>query len=229
LTPLLYAAREGGLDSARVLASDGTNLNITEPDGINPLITALINAQYDVAALLLKAGADPNIADIWGRTALYAAIDMHSLQPSATRPGPKSVDKSNGLDIARLALQRGANPNAQLADAIPGRSLSDDPDPVLRAGATPFIRASKTGDVAATGLLLEYGADSKIATKDGAADRGADRIIQFLADNGATIDRKDQKGLTPLDMAAGVTKTVTATLDTPARRRCFVSWALGSP
>jgi len=56
----------------------------------------------------------------------------------------------------------------KLVEAIPGRSLSDDPDPVLRAGATAFIRAAKTGDVAAMQLLLEHGADPKIATKDGA-------------------------------------------------------------
>jgi len=58
LTPLLYAAREGALDSARVLAAAGADLNITEPDGISPVIMALINGHYDVAALLLEAGAD---------------------------------------------------------------------------------------------------------------------------------------------------------------------------
>ena len=40
----------------------------------------------------------------------------------------------------------------------------------------------------------------------GAADRGADRIIQFLTDNGAKIDVKDQKGMTPLMLAAGSDK-----------------------
>ncbi len=257
LTPLLYAAREGALDSARVLVKAGADLNLPDPDGITPAIMAEINAHHDVAALLLEAGANPNLADKWGRTPLYAAVDMHSLQPSATRPAPKSAGKSNGLDIARLALEHGASANPQLADALPGRSLSDDPDVVLRAGATPFIRAAKTGDLAAMQLLLEHGADPKIATKDGAtalmvasgvgwrfgdapipeaavlasarlcvklgldvnaanekgqtamhgaADRGADRIIQFLTDNGAKIDVKDQKGMTPLMLAAGSDK-----------------------
>jgi ankyrin repeat protein len=40
----------------------------------------------------------------------------------------------------------------------------------------------------------------------GAADRGAERIIQFLADNGARIDVKDQKGVTPVMLAAGSDK-----------------------
>jgi ankyrin repeat protein/glyoxylase-like metal-dependent hydrolase (beta-lactamase superfamily II) len=257
LTPLLYAAREGAIDAARVLVKAGANLNITEPDGITPSIMAVINGHYDVAAFLLEAGANPNLADRWGRTVLYAAVDMHSLQPSATRPAPRIADKRNGLDVARLALEHGASPNPQLVDALPGRSLSDDPDPVLRAGATPFIRAAKTGDAAAMQLLLEHGADPKIATKDhttalmvaagigwrfgdapipeanvlesarlcvklgldvnavnekgqaaihGAADRGAERIIEFLADNGANMDVKDQKGMTPLILAAGSDK-----------------------
>jgi len=37
----------------------------------------------------------------------------------------------------------------------------------------------------------------------GAADRGADRIVEFLADNGANLGVKDKKGMTPLTLAAG--------------------------
>jgi ankyrin repeat protein len=254
LTPLLYAAREGSLESARVLANAGANLNLTEPDGITPLIMAIINAHYDLAGFLLESGANPNVADKWGRTALYAAIDMNSLQPSATRPAPKTFDTLIGLDVARLALKRGASPNPQLLEALPGRSLSDDSDPVLRGGTTPFLRAAKTGDIGGMKLLLEHGADPNITTRDhttalmsaaglgwkygdssipesdalqsvklclelginvnavneknqtalhGAADRGADRIVQYLAENGAKLDVKDQKGLTPLAMVAG--------------------------
>ncbi len=254
LTPLLYAAREGSTEPARVLAMAGANLNITEPDGITPLIMAIINGHYDLAAVLLESGADPNAADKWGRTALYAAIDMNSLQPSATRPAPKSAGKLNGLEVAGLALKRGASPNPQLVDAIPGRSLSDDADPILRAGATPFLRAAKTGEIAAMKLLFEHGADPMMTTKDhttalmsaaglgwkygdstipesdslqgaklclelgidvnavneknqtalhGAADRGADRILQFLAENGAKLDVKDSNGMTPLTLAGG--------------------------
>ncbi|MEP6536830.1 MAG: ankyrin repeat domain-containing protein [Bryobacteraceae bacterium] len=254
LTPLLYAAREGALEATHVLVKASANLNMAEPDGITPLIMAIINGHYEVAAFLLDSGADPNTADKWGRTALYAAVDMHSLQPSATRPAPRNTDKLNGLDVAKLALSRGAKPNTQMVDATPGRSLSDDSDPVLRAGTTPFLRAAKTGDLAAMRMLLENGADPKMTTKDqttalmsaaglgwkygdsiipeadalesarlcvklgldvnavnekgqtalhGAADRGADRIVQFLADNGARLDVKDKKGMTPLTLATG--------------------------
>ncbi len=166
LTPLLFAAREGALASVRVLIDAKADLNVTEPGGTNALVIAIINAHYDVAAMLLNAGADPNIADKHGRTALYAATDMSSVEPSGTRPPPKESDENTAIDVMRIALERGANPNARLTSAVPGRSVSDDPDSVLRAGTTPFIRAAKTGDVAAMKLLLGHGADPRLVLKD---------------------------------------------------------------
>ena len=97
LTPLLFAAREGALASVQALAKAGADLNLTEPDGTNALVTALINAHYDVASFLLDAGADPNLADKYGRTALYAAIDMNTMEPSVTRPAPQESDKTRPL------------------------------------------------------------------------------------------------------------------------------------
>jgi ankyrin repeat protein len=254
LTPLLFAAREGARDAARVLIDAGADLNLPEPDGITPLIMAIINGHYDLAADLLDAGANPKLADKWGRTPLYAAIDMNTLEPSTTRPSPKEVNQRTGFDIAKLALDKGAIPNARLVSATPGRGIPDGMDPLLRAGTTPFIRAAKTGDVASMRLLLEYKADPKLTTEagvtalmaaagqgwrygdsfipeadalegvkfcieigldinavnkknetalHGAADRGADHIVQYLADKGARLDVKDDHGHTPLDIAKG--------------------------
>ena len=62
-TPLMYAARDGGVDSARALAKAGADVNATDPDGTTPLILAIMNAHYDTANAILEAGADPNITD----------------------------------------------------------------------------------------------------------------------------------------------------------------------
>lgn len=254
LTPLLFATREGAREAAALLIKPGANLNLADPDGITPLIMAIINGHYDVAAMVLEAGADPNLADRWGRTPLYAAIDMNSLEPSTTRPAPRDVNRLTGLDIARMALAHGGAPNARLKLQIPGRGIPDGPDPLLRDGTTPFIRAAKTGDVAAMRLLIAHGADPKLTTKQGvsalmaaagqgwrygdsqipeadalmgvkyclelgldvnaanekketalhgAADRGATRIVQYLSDNGARLDAKDDHGHTALEIAQG--------------------------
>ncbi len=86
---------------------------------------------------LLEQGADPNIADKFGRTALYAAVDMHTLEKSATRPDPKETDKATSLDVVKAALAHGANPNAALKESAPGRGSLDVPDRYLGLGATP--------------------------------------------------------------------------------------------
>ena len=38
--------------------------NLTDPDGTTALVVAIINAHYDLAAVLLEKGADPNVGDV---------------------------------------------------------------------------------------------------------------------------------------------------------------------
>src|SRR5215471_2774799 len=85
LTPLLFAARQGHLDCAQALVEAGADKDLQDPDGISPMITAIVNAHYDVAQYLAERGADVNLADQFGRTALWAVVDMHTL-PHSTRP-----------------------------------------------------------------------------------------------------------------------------------------------
>src|SRR5437867_7339804 len=61
-TPLMYAARDNALESARLLAEAHADLNAQDPDGTTALVLAIINAHYDLAAMLLEHGADPNVA-----------------------------------------------------------------------------------------------------------------------------------------------------------------------
>ena len=57
--------------------------------------------------------------------------------------------------------------------------------------------------------MLARGADVNAANDlgetalHGAAQRGADKVVQFLADHGATLDAKNRRGRTPLDEAIG--------------------------
>jgi ankyrin len=220
LTPLLYAAREAALDAAKALVEGGADQNLAEPDGITPLIAALINAHYDLAGWLIEAGADPNIADHYGRTPLYAAIDMQTLEPSVTRPAPHEADRLTAFDVARMLLERGANPNPRLAGPLPGRGLSDDPDAVLRDGTTPFLRAARTGDLGSLRLLLEHGADPRLATANGAtaliiaaglgwrfglsqvSEQTAVETVQFCLKLGTDINEANDRGETALHAAA---------------------------
>jgi len=219
-TPLLYAARQNSLEAAKMLVKAGADLNLSDPDGTSPLVMAIVNAHYDLPIYLMEHGADPNIADKIGRTALYAAVDMHTLEKSATRPDPKETDQASSLDVVKAALAHGANPNAALKESAPGRGSLDVPDRYLGMGATPFLRAAKTGDVEVMRLLLAKGADAKAVTKDhttamilaaglswtmgitNVAEKDSLEAIKICIEQGVDVNAANDKGATALHGAA---------------------------
>jgi ankyrin repeat protein len=165
-TPLMYAARQGSLATARTLAEHGANLNLTDPDGSTPLIIAIINGHYDTAALLVDKGADPNIADASGMAALYAAVDMNTLGEVYGHPAHPTTSKMTALDLMKVLLDHGANPNARLKTPATQRAHTPG-EPALNEGTTPLMRAAKNGDSPAIRLLLDHGADPNAAAKNG--------------------------------------------------------------
>jgi ankyrin repeat protein len=165
-TPLMYAARQGSLGAARVLADMGADLNLTDPDGTTALVLAIINSHYDTAALLVVKGADPNLADSTGMSPLYAAVDMNTLGEVYGRPpGQRISGDTTALDLMKLLLQHHAKPNAQLRSPTLYRAHTPG-EPTLGEGATPLMRAAKNGDAAAMRLLVENGADPALAQKN---------------------------------------------------------------
>ena len=60
LTPLLFAAREGCIPCLAVLLDAGADINLPDPDGMTPLISALLNVHWDAAQFLIGRGADVN-------------------------------------------------------------------------------------------------------------------------------------------------------------------------
>jgi len=225
LTPLLFAARENCLACLPVLIEAGADINATTPDGISAAVIALINGHFDVAGALLEAGTDPNLADYTGRTALYAAIDFNTMVKS-NRPAPKVIEnRLTGLDVARIALDHGADVNARQKRLVPYRAKLDrGNDGMLGAGTTAFLRAAKAGDLPAMKLLLERGADPTLGpTRSGitplmaAAGLGtseadttgrlktqaqAIEAIQLLLDRGIDINALATDGKTAVHGAA---------------------------
>ena len=158
-TPLMYAARQGAHDSLRALIEAGADMNLVDPDGATALVIAIINANYDEAALLAEKGADPNIGDKDAKmAALYAAVDMHRLAIGHGRPNTKPSGQLDAVDLIKVLLARGANPNARLAAPLMQRHHTAG-DRALGDGSTPFMRAAKSGDVAVMRLLVAAGAD----------------------------------------------------------------------
>ena len=168
LTPLLLSAREGRLEATKALLASGADVNIVDPDRHSALVLALINGHVDVAAALVDAGIDVNIADQAGQTALWAAVDLHTV-PSSNRPPPRETDDAlTSLDVIGKLLARGAKVDAALSRQVPYRTKLDrGGDGVLGAGTTPLLRAAKAGDTVVIRMLLEKGADPKATTRNG--------------------------------------------------------------
>jgi ankyrin repeat protein len=224
LTPLLFAARQGCLECARILLKAGAEINAADPNDVSPVLMATINGHYDFAGLLLDQGADPNIADETGRTALYAAVDMHTM-PASNRPSPNDVEnRLTSMDLIQSLLAHGANVNVQLKKIQPYRTKLDrGDDTMLGTGTTPLLRAAKAGDAEAIQTLLAKGADPKIPNKTGisplmaAAGLGtkeedttartkteaqAIASIKLFLDAGVDVNAADNQGDTALHGAA---------------------------
>lgn len=190
LTALLFAAREGCAPCAAALLKGHADIELTDPEGVTPLVMSILNAQFDTAAVLIRAGANVNSWDIWGRAPLYSAVDYNTT-PRGGRPDRPSADKTTALEVIDMLLRGGANPDMQLKLFPPYRSLGQDRggDGMLTVGTTPLIRAAKAGDSASIALLLAHGAKADLA---------------------------NSLGITPLMAAAGIGST---TIDIRARFR----------
>lgn len=167
MTALLYAAREGHLETARALLEGGADINQVSADKFSPLVMAIANGHLDLAKYLVDKGADPNLTAVSGLTALYGVIDVQ-WAPHAWFPQPTTdQEKTSYLELMKDLLEHGANVNAQVGEKLWFRSYTNDYTWVDPAGATAFWRAAQSSDIAAMHLLVDHGADAKIATKSG--------------------------------------------------------------
>jgi ankyrin repeat protein len=171
LTPLVYAAREDCMDCAKILVEAGADVNQRTHYGWTALLTATQNRHYKLAAYLLDHGANPDIANNGGWTPLYLATDNRDIESGDY---PVRTPDLDHLEYIKLLLGKGANVNARICGvaSTPSTCVGDSTETrnnftmqwLFEDGATPFLRAAQSGDVALMKLLLARGADPKIFT-----------------------------------------------------------------
>jgi ankyrin repeat protein len=219
-TPLMFAARDGALDGARALLDAGAAINLTQPDGMAALHLAIINAHYDVAALLVERGADVNLQDTSGRSPLFLTADLSRLEWLFSRPAPKASGRMEAIDLARLLLDKGADPNARITRKPALLHHEATGNASIATGATALFKAATTSDVPLFMLLLERGADPFLATQNkttpflavaglnwkdiasiGTEDESL-KLLQVLLDRGADVNAANDLGETAMHAAA---------------------------
>jgi uncharacterized protein len=163
LTALIFAAREGDLESTKALLEAGAPVNQTSEYGWTPLLTAVNNRNYQLAKYLLDHGANPNIANKGGWTPLYLATDNRNIE-GGDYPVPKA--DLDHLEIIRALLDKGADVNALVKENTLTRTIFTM-QWFFESGASAFVRAAQSSDVELMKLLLERGADPKTRTDYG--------------------------------------------------------------
>jgi uncharacterized protein len=138
---LLFAARVGDLDSAKLLVGAGANVDDADAWGVSATTMAAHAGFTELVEWLLDRGADANAAPP-GFTALHAAIMRRDAR------------------MVTALLAHGADANAPLKTWTPTRRSSRDFNfaPEL-VGATPFWLAARLNEPDVMRLLLKHGAN----------------------------------------------------------------------
>ena len=145
-TPLLHAAMSGDLETVKVLLGAGAKINDAAPDGVTPLVAAIVKFNEPVALYLMERGADVNASEA-GYSALHAAA------------------LTGQMSVATALLAHGAHSNARLEMPRRFQAVFVPYNPELQTGrltqigATPFMVAAKAVNPDMMRLLVEQGAD----------------------------------------------------------------------
>jgi ankyrin repeat protein len=215
-TPLLFAAREGQIDSARRLVEAGADINAIAADGKNALGLGIYNGHFELASFLVENDTDVNRADAEGFPPLFWAVDRRNME---WNPGFPYVEKTDPLPLIRQLLDAGADPNTFVNNTPRSRrNFGGSPRTLF---ATSLMRAAYSADVELVQLLLDYGADPLVLNTDnenaliaasgyawidgysqGRSTEERLATIKLLVGLGADVNWACDHGITPLMMAA---------------------------
>ena len=161
---LMELLRAGDDPAFRKMLSDDPRIaGLKGPGGSTPLMYAVLYGDIDAVRLLLDAGADPNVRNEAGASALMWAVDdFEKVRLLLSRKADVNARSDDGrtalaiaagrfgaLDVVRLLLDAGADPSVKA--------------PSYKETVTPLSEAAEVGDEAVLRLLIERGADVKRA------------------------------------------------------------------
>ncbi len=226
VTPLMFAARVGDLDSARILLATGANLNDAAPAYGNALVVASVNGHEALATFLLDKGADTNVADGYGFTALHYALREGIMAIGMSRPRTPADRfwlRHNMPELVQALLAHEANPNVRVGKGFPpfnylpfARGDINVLPHLRQPGATPFLLAAASADIGSMRALVASGADSLLATEEGTTplmvaaglgkredltkeeEKNALEAVQLAVEWGADVNAANRDGRTAL-------------------------------
>jgi ankyrin repeat protein len=226
----------GHVETARYLIAQGANVNARDWYGETPLWAAVMVRNLDVPGatrdnrvdrdallalieLLIDAGADVN-----ARTSEHPPEhrfitrigDLSWVDFTGQTPFLRAA-LSGDVTVMKLLVAHGADPNittfagtnALMAAAglnwVVSQTWDEGPEALLAAVRLAHELGNDINAVNTMGLTAVHGA----------ANRGSDDIIRYLAEHGARLDVADKEGRTPVDWAHGVFLATHPPVDRP--------------
>jgi ankyrin repeat protein len=219
-TPLLLALLNSHFDTAAMLIERGADVNLGNKDGRAPLYMAIDvhDADYsprparrmsdkmtslEAIQLLLAKGADVN-----GKLKNFTVIDKFAQDHGDKTLGDGATPflraaRSSDIEVMKLLLAKGADPKVAQKDGLNALLLT------AGVGWSEKIKGTDEQSVEAARYLLSLGLNINATTEKGettmhgAALRGNDAMIKFLAANGAKLNLQNKAGFIPLDYTTG--------------------------
>ena len=219
-TPLLIAILNNHDDLAQILIDKGADVNASDKDGRSPLFTAVDQhdvdwsdrpfvketdklSSFDIIKSLIDHKANVNAQLTAAPVIKKAAQDNADRTIAAGGTAFMRAARSGDVEVMQYLLDHGADPKLSNKDGANAMMLA------AGLGYTDANRSTEAQALAAVKMCVGLGFDVNAATDKGeaamhgAARRGADTIIQYLADQGAKINAPNKQGLTPFDLAMG--------------------------
>ena len=218
MLPLHYSLRYGNTDIVQNLLQRGSNVNCFALDLkeeirvrsqlTSALFIAISQKNYNIVKALIEHGADVNLRDEYGTSALHYATENswtegigllleNRAEPNVIGGFHKGtaihiVAKRNLLDVLKMLVKYGADVNA-----------------IDHSGSTALHYAARIGAVETVKFLLQNSANVKAFTDSTwstplhlAAIVNSPSTLRLLIEHGADLDAADGRNKTALDLAA---------------------------
>jgi len=175
-SPLVEAARKQDQGAIRALLNQKTDVNARASDGSTALLWLAHWNDFDTADLLLRAGADANLANDFRMTPLSEACTNASAL------------------LVRLLLKSGANPNTAIATGE---------TPLMTCAKTGNADAVRMLIEYGAAVNVKEPSQNQTALMWAAAERHPD-MVKALIESHADLQAHTKQGFTPLHFAARV-------------------------
>ena len=213
-SPLLFSARNGSVETAKVLVEAGADVNDAAASGTSALVVAAHSGHGPLAIYLLEQGADPNALVEHGTPGRRFSADYSIRAQLIGATAFWLAAKYGELEILRTLAERGANAHIvpksgmsalQAAMGMPGGPLENRRDRTGKSPPDPAEEERLTFELGR--FVLALGIDVNAADAAGntalhhAVLKDFDSVVEFLVANGSDVNAENKRGQTPLVLA----------------------------